>query len=259
MSKLDKIEKRIRDFFESNPLFILWAGNDDHVVRRLSEALQELFLTQTPREFVRPVFHILLNPDTAAQWQSQTNWEEKLTDLLVSSASEFGFHFLSKPEVLLKTDPSLTVEEIHISLRDTPYPPGGETGVIAFTSSKGDDLQKTAKPTLILQDGKTIELSQPVINIGRKSSNHIIINDLRVSRVHAQLRKVKEVYMIFDVGSTGGTFINSTRIGSHALRPGDVISLGGFTMIYAIDQSPLEETQNGITSKITINEENEED
>jgi len=97
-----------------------------------------------------------------------------------------------------------------------------------------------------------------VINIGRKNTNHIIINDLRVSRNHAQIRRVKDEYILFDAGSTGGTFINSTRIDQHTLRPGDVISLAGYTLIYTIDQIPVEETQKSITSEIKGYEEGRE-
>jgi pSer/pThr/pTyr-binding forkhead associated (FHA) protein len=89
-----------------------------------------------------------------------------------------------------------------------------------------------------------------VINIGRKNTNHIVVNDLRVSRTHAQIRKVKADYVIFDVGSSGGTFINANRIDQHILRPGDVISLAGYTMIFTIDQMPTGETQRNITSEI---------
>ncbi len=117
-------------------------------------------------------------------------------------------------------------------------------------------IQKT--PTLIIQGDRTIELTLPVINIGRKGTNHIVINDLRISRNHAQLRKIKENYTLFDIGSSGGTFVNSTRIEKHALRPGDVISLAGYTMIYTIHQPPAEETQKGITSELKILGEEEE-
>lgn len=259
MSQLDKIEKRIRDIFESSPSILPWAGQDDRFVKRLCEALQRLFLRETPREFIRPNVQFCLNPETAARWQSQDSWEEQLANLLVSSAGEFGFRFRTKPQVLIVPDPSLAEEEIDISLQDLLFPQAGETGIISLPSNTIDEVPIKKSPMLILQGDRTIELDQPVINIGRKSSNLIVINDLRVSRVHAQFRKVKEDYMIFDVGSTGGTFINSNRIDSHTLRPGDVISLAGFTMIYTLDQSPIEETQKGITSEIKNIEENKED
>lgn len=258
MSQLDKLEKRIRNIIEGSYSILQWAGREDLLIKPLCEALQDLFRRETPREFVRPRFQFSLNPATAARWQSQNSWEDDLANLLGSSGAEFGFHFRTKPEVTLVPVPTLAAGEFEITLEDVPMPRGGETGLISLASNLVEANSARKNPTLILHGDRVIELVQPVINIGRKSSNLIVINDLRVSRAHAQLRKVKEDYMIFDLGSTGGTFINSNRIESHTLRPGDVISLAGFTMIYTLDQSPIEETQKGITSEIRSSEEKKE-
>lgn len=259
MSQLDKIEKRIRDIFEKSPSLLPWAGKDDLLLKHLCEALQDLFVHETPREYFHPSFQFFLNPRTAERWKAQNNWEANLANLLITSAVEFGFRIVTQPEIILMPDPSVEIEEIKISLQDLPLPDGGETGIISLSAITNNLVPAPNNPTLILQGDRTITLIQPVINIGRKTSNQIVINDLRVSRVHAQLRKVKEDYMIFDVGSTGGTYINSNRIDSHILRPGDVISLAGFTMIYTLDQLPVEETQKGITSEIKNSEEKKED
>ncbi|MBP8857500.1 MAG: FHA domain-containing protein, partial [Anaerolineaceae bacterium] len=73
----------------------------------------------------------------------------------------------------------------------------------------------------------------PVINIGRREDNHLVIEDLRISRTHAQLRARMGKYVIFDLGSTGGTFVNGQRVTQAILAPGDVISLAGLTLIYS--------------------------
>jgi ABC transport system ATP-binding/permease protein len=71
-----------------------------------------------------------------------------------------------------------------------------------------------------------------VISIGRRNTNDIVIDDMRISRLHAQIRLVPDGYMIFDTGSTGGTFVNSARISQQLLKTGDVISLGGYRFIF---------------------------
>lgn len=259
MSQLDKIEKHIRNIFESGAAILPWMGTDDQLLKHLSGAIHELFMHEPPRRYLKPAVSILLNPRTASLWQSQADWESKLAELLTSSALEFGFRFHIAPKVTLVPDPGIDIDETRITLIDQYQSERGETGVISLEAPTGFNEPLMNNPTLILQGNRTIELSQPLINIGRRSSNQIVINDLRVSRMHAQLRKVKDDYMIFDVGSTGGTFINSNRIDSHLLRPGDVISLSGFIMIYTHDQSPTEEPQKSITSKIQNIEETEED
>jgi predicted component of type VI protein secretion system len=75
--------------------------------------------------------------------------------------------------------------------------------------------------------GKTFPLELDVITIGREAGNTIVINDAEVSRKHSQLTLQGGKYVLTDIGSTNGTFVNGQRItGSHVLVPGEVISLG---------------------------------
>lgn len=75
--------------------------------------------------------------------------------------------------------------------------------------------------------GKTFPLEVDVITIGREAGNTIVINDAEVSRKHTQLALQGGKYVLSDIGSTNGTFVNGQRItGQHVLVPGEVISLG---------------------------------
>ena len=87
---------------------------------------------------------------------------------------------------------------------------------------------------LIVDGSKVITIDQPVINIGRKSDNHIVINNEYVSRHHAQVRMIEDRYVIQDLNSTVGTSVNGERIDQHTLNPGDVISLGGVPIIFGL-------------------------
>ncbi len=84
---------------------------------------------------------------------------------------------------------------------------------------------------LIMRSGptpeKAFELNQPVITIGRDFSNEIVINDVEVSRRHARLTAQTGGFVLDDMGSTNGTFVNGQRLlGPHLLRPGELISFG---------------------------------
>jgi hypothetical protein len=86
---------------------------------------------------------------------------------------------------------------------------------------------------LVLQGTRVIPLNQPIIKIGRQLDNHVILEDPRVSRSHAQLKLINDHFVIFDLNSTGGTFINGQRTSQSVLYPGDIISLAGVKFIYA--------------------------
>jgi len=86
-------------------------------------------------------------------------------------------------------------------------------------------------------------LREAVINIGRKLGNHIVIDDPRISRHHAQLRAVSGHFVLYDLNSTGGTFVNGQRTDEITLYPGDLISLAGVTMVYTQDATFLRSDQ----------------
>jgi len=90
-------------------------------------------------------------------------------------------------------------------------------------ASQNFQLVMRAGPT----PGKTFSLSKNEILIGRDISADVVINAAEVSRRHAHLRMDAGMYVIEDMGSTNGTFINGQRLTSpHVLRPGEVIMLG---------------------------------
>ncbi len=75
--------------------------------------------------------------------------------------------------------------------------------------------------------GKIIPIDLEEMSIGRERGNHIVINDVEVSRKHAVLKFDGEKYVLADNGSTNGTFVNGVRLAApYPLRGGEIISLG---------------------------------
>lgn len=71
------------------------------------------------------------------------------------------------------------------------------------------------------------DLVKPELSIGRDLTNDLVINEAEISRKHALLKLEAGTYMIEDLVSTNGTFINGKRlIGPHSLNVGEVITLG---------------------------------
>lgn len=75
-----------------------------------------------------------------------------------------------------------------------------------------------------------------MFNIGRHPDNDLVLSDLRISRHHVQLRLRHSRFVIYDRKSRGGTFVNGNPISEHILTSGDVIRIGGVTLLYMEDE-----------------------
>jgi len=62
--------------------------------------------------------------------------------------------------------------------------------------------------------------------IGRDPHNSLPLSDILISRAHAQIRRQREGYVLYDLRSTHGSFVNGQRVQVHLLRNGDEIRLG---------------------------------
>lgn len=82
--------------------------------------------------------------------------------------------------------------------------------------------------------GKEFPLEKSELFIGRDLTNDIVINDAEISRRHARLVAQAGGYVLEDLGSTNGSFINGQRLtGPYILKSGETVTLGEHvTLVY---------------------------
>ncbi|MBN9683974.1 MULTISPECIES: FHA domain-containing protein [unclassified Corallococcus] len=79
--------------------------------------------------------------------------------------------------------------------------------------------------------GQLVPLRQGSITLGRSSTSDLRLQHASISRRHAQLTRRGNVFMVRDLGSQNGTFVNRLRIkGEVEIKPGDELSLGNATL-----------------------------
>ncbi|HMQ35131.1 MAG TPA: FHA domain-containing protein, partial [Chloroflexaceae bacterium] len=79
-----------------------------------------------------------------------------------------------------------------------------------------------------------LDPNDPQITIGRAGCD-VVLDNPQVSRFHAQIDQAAGGATLRDAGSTNGTFVNGQRVsGAHQLRPGDVIQIGAFKLVYNV-------------------------
>jgi signal transduction histidine kinase/pSer/pThr/pTyr-binding forkhead associated (FHA) protein len=102
-------------------------------------------------------------------------------------------------------------------------------------------------------EGKQFELAEPVLSIGRDAGNSIRLNDTEVSRRHAELvlKPADRCYLLRDVGSANGTFVNNESITEVALQAGDQVQLGQTLMVVSGGRNESPAT-NDLAEQINI-------
>ncbi len=90
------------------------------------------------------------------------------------------------------------------------------------------NIQTTSEPALIIRHtGQVFPLAEAPVTIGRQADNTIVLADPQASRQHATIHWQAGTFVVQDLGSANGTYVNEKRITApYSLRDGDAIRMG---------------------------------
>ncbi|KQY64287.1 MULTISPECIES: FHA domain-containing protein [unclassified Nocardioides] len=80
--------------------------------------------------------------------------------------------------------------------------------------------------------GSRFLLDTDLVSAGRHPESEIFLDDVTVSRRHAEFRRVDEGYSVSDVGSLNGTYVNRDRIDEVTLQDGDEVQIGKYRLVF---------------------------
>ena len=81
--------------------------------------------------------------------------------------------------------------------------------------------------------GRRLPIKVPVVNIGRGDYNDVVISDPSVSTMHAKLQRREAIWILTDLGSTNGTFVEGEPLkGELPLSPGTTIRFGDVLALF---------------------------
>lgn len=140
--------------------------------------------------------------------------QRELADAAREHARDEGYAFMGPVAVELVVDGSLKAGEfaVHARMRE------GDGG-----SGAG---------SLILPNNERMILGDRPIVLGRQPDCDLTLNDANVSRRHAEIRPVRDGFVLTDLGSTNGSRINGVLVTERALRDGDELTFGGTRLIF---------------------------
>jgi two-component system, NtrC family, sensor kinase len=101
-----------------------------------------------------------------------------------------------------------------------------------------------------IDQGIRIELEGTVFQLGRDSSNTIQLHDSEVSRHHAEIRRREGDFVLSDLNSSNGTYVNGKRIEQHKLESGDQVQAGSTLMLFT---GTLEDSGVDLAQNVKIN------
>ena len=96
--------------------------------------------------------------------------------------------------------------------------------------------QQTSRARLIdTAANRAIDLASARVTLGRESRNDITIPDINVSRTHAEISLSPQgAWVITDLGSTNGTYVNGRAVASQPLNEGDHIAMGSTNFVFTL-------------------------
>lgn len=108
--------------------------------------------------------------------------------------------------------------------------------VVPAVAEKAQDAGGGLRPVLRMVRGPQVGLEYPldgdVVTVGRNPECDIFLNDMTVSREHAELTRTADVFVVRDLQSFNGVWVNNRTVGQHALRPGDYVQIGKYDFVY---------------------------
>ena len=155
--------------------------------------------------------------------------ERDVAAYLDRRADEQGLRPLGRISVELASDPSVArsmVKADAIFEEAAPVEPSAE---LQRTSRFEPVAPSAPRRTLVLtaEDGQELRVDQPV-RIGRGVDNDLVLRDVRVSRHHAAIEPVADGWVVRDLNSTNGTYIEGQRVNEVRVSGAAELALGGY-------------------------------
>jgi len=239
LNRLERLETALQALVERR-LQPLWAGGAPELSEQLVQAMHgEVRQDESQHYWAPNVFLISAAPPLAQMLRQDPALLDALGEVLQQASQEAEVEFSGPVVVRVVEDASLAADEVRVTARHSPEQSPETTALWLAT---GETATAQAKAYFVVNGTRLYPIELPVVNIGRRADNHLVVDDPRVSRVHAQLRWVRDRYIIFDLGSTGGTWVNGQRVHQRELRDGDLVSLAGVPLVFGKEVTAGEDT-----------------
>ena len=242
LTPLAHLEAKIEQLLESHFVKLWQTQFDPHTVASQLAIALEAGASAKPTHRARPAaptaYEVRMHPlDAASLSQRAPHFTDLMADQLLQIARELNFLLLDTPTVTIVPDHRVPKNQPRITTEMSPEDPEATRQLTPLSTPQQENGPSTLHTYLIVDGRHEVPLQKLILTLGRGLENDIIIEQPGVSRHHAQLRRRQRRWVLFDLNSTSGTFLNGDRISEAALQTGDVITLATSKLIFAEEHS----------------------
>lgn len=185
----------------------------------------------------------------------RVKWPETanvLANYVVQIAQQLNLRLASDPHVDVIASPDIARQFAHVHATHSATEVSEATAVYTPVRRYDPLIALRQKDAFLIRNGRThIALDRPKMTIGRNSECEIVLDDRTISRRHAQIRWRFGRFILYDLGSRGGTYVNGQPITEWVLRPNDVIRIADDRLIYGEGLHDKQEKPPSLGSQIT--------
>jgi pSer/pThr/pTyr-binding forkhead associated (FHA) protein len=102
----------------------------------------------------------------------------------------------------------------------------------------------------LVVNARLFHLDKEIITIGRNIENDLVLNDLAVSRHHAEIRYEDSQFLLIDLGSMGGTYLNNHKVTKGVLFSGDIIVFSKIPVMFMNEGASIKDQSSRRTEHL---------
>lgn len=192
------------------------------LAKRLDREMEAGRTVSVSKIYIPNEYIVRLNPgDFAAFSDFQDKLIDELKSFLDKRRKAKNYAVMGALSVILKEDKKLPLGRAEVEAR-------------LVAPSQMENPEALASVSLIIdgEEADTFWLAEGRATIGRLDSNEISVPDPGLSRHHAEINVGNGRFLLTDLGSTNGTFVNGKRVAETELKNGAKITAGDITLVF---------------------------
>ena len=229
-----KLEGKLKEFFEKDLQIVAHKDPLQGITEEMISVLGKNLIEADGKIFAPNIYRVSIKDRKLVNQDDLKEWRFYIQDILKDIIRDNSFQLAGPLHIQIFHNTKIE-KDFEVSVSSSSVSSGKTVNLFSSARDK-KPAADILNGYLITTDETYHKIKKAIINIGRRDDNDLVIDNLRVSRVHAQIRQIDNKHVLFDLDSTSGTKVNGVKVHQHALNPGDVIEIADVPVIYTTNE-----------------------